>query len=113
LLSETNKENSYLLKKPKIEVGLFLPVAWIEGKRRRLSFSSLNIFSFEQAAIRETLEEAGIHITLKGILRIDHSIFGGIARLGQEREFFFFFSYFLFQCNISHQTRLNMILRFL
>ena len=27
--------------------------------------------SFEKAALRETLEEAGIHVNLKGVLRVE------------------------------------------
>lgn len=32
--------------------------------------------TFEQAALRETLEEAGIDVTLKGVLRVEHNIYG-------------------------------------
>ena len=37
--------------------------------------------SFEQAAIRECKEEAGIDIKLKGILKIDHSVYGDECRM--------------------------------
>src|SRR5690606_18127601 len=37
--------------------------------------------SFEEAARRETLEEAGIPIELEGILRVEHTPMGGTARV--------------------------------
>ena len=37
--------------------------------------------TFEQAAIRECREEAGIEVDIKGILRIDHGVQGKNARM--------------------------------
>mmetsp|Transcript_76823 Transcript_76823/g.106291 ORF Transcript_76823/g.106291 Transcript_76823/m.106291 type:complete len:104 (+) Transcript_76823:47-358(+) len=37
--------------------------------------------SFEQAAHRECMEEAGIKINLKGVLKVDHSPSGNSARM--------------------------------
>jgi phosphatase NudJ len=32
--------------------------------------------TFAEAAVRETIEEAGILVTLKGILRVEHTVKG-------------------------------------
>lgn len=37
--------------------------------------------TFEEAAIRETLEEAGVKVKLKGILRVERSVQGSSARM--------------------------------
>eukprot|EP01136_Pigoraptor_vietnamica_P040881 Opistho-1_new@1177 len=37
--------------------------------------------SFEQAAIRETLEEAGAHVHLEGVLRVEHTPMPGGNRM--------------------------------
>jgi len=37
-------------------------------------------FSHMRAAIRETLEEAGINVAIKGILRVEHSMYHSRAR---------------------------------
>lgn len=37
--------------------------------------------SFEEAAKRECMEEAGIEINLKGVLRVEHKVTGDKARM--------------------------------
>ena len=37
--------------------------------------------NFREAAVRETLEEAGIDVILKGVLRVEHKLFGDSARM--------------------------------
>lgn len=39
-----------------------------------------NVENFEVAAVRETKEEGGLDIDLKGILHIDYSVFKGMVR---------------------------------
>ena len=45
--------------------------------------------SFEEAALRETREEAGMEIELKGILKVDHMITGGKGDQVKMRVIFF------------------------
>ena len=57
-----NKEGKYLAVNETKDRGWWLPAGWVDPGE-----------SFIEAAHRETKEEAGIDIILKGILRIEHS----------------------------------------
>jgi 8-oxo-dGTP pyrophosphatase MutT (NUDIX family) len=37
--------------------------------------------NFHTSAVRECVEEAGIHVQLKGVIRFEHGLYGGYARL--------------------------------
>eukprot|EP00123_Amoebidium_parasiticum_P006405 comp17354_c0_seq2/m.16630 comp17354_c0_seq2/g.16630 ORF comp17354_c0_seq2/g.16630 comp17354_c0_seq2/m.16630 type:complete len:121 (-) comp17354_c0_seq2:503-865(-) len=37
--------------------------------------------TFQEAAIRETLEEAGVKVDLRGVLRVEHTVRGDTLRL--------------------------------
>ncbi len=47
----------------------------------RIELISVFLCRFEQAALRETKEEAGIDVVLKGILRVEHGFKTDYARM--------------------------------
>jgi 8-oxo-dGTP pyrophosphatase MutT (NUDIX family) len=58
-----NKQGKYLAVNESRNRGWWLPGGRVDPPE-----------SFHEAAIRETLEEAGIHVELKGVLRIEYNI---------------------------------------
>jgi len=65
-----NKQGKFLAVNETRNRGWWLPAGKVEKGE-----------TFEEGAHRETLEESGIKINIKGILRVEHSMGSGFARM--------------------------------